>query len=77
MVVTIHTDTFEDSQKLYDLCAISGVLCFTFINDRPYFHMEDDEYYGIDIVIKTWEDHMTFQRISKFVFEYFKEKKDD
>ena len=75
MVVTIHTDTFEDSQKLYDLCSISGLGAFSFISDRPFF--EDDDWYGIDIVIKTLGDHMTFQRISKFVFEYFKEKEND
>jgi len=84
MVVTIHTDTFVDSQKLWDLCSISRLASFSFINDRPFF--KNDDCYGIDMVIETPDDRYAFEKISRFVFEYFecgylrnknKEKKDD
>ena len=74
MVATIYTDTHEDSQKLYDLCNISGMLNFNFIGGH-----EDvpEDLYGVDITVETLEDMYSFGKVSRFVFDYFKEKKDD
>ena len=75
MLVTIYTDTFEESQKLYDLCNINNELSFGFLGE--YNGDFPEGYYGIDITVETWEDLSALEKVSKFVYMYFKEKKND
>jgi hypothetical protein len=72
MVATIHTDTFEDSQKLWDLCSMSGLMIVDFIEPN-----EEEGLYGIIITVETLGDRFAFEKVSRFVFKYFKEKDND
>lgn len=75
MLITIHTDTFEDSQKLYDLCNMAGLSTWEFINVDDV--KGEGSIYGIDITVRHLDERYTVEKIIRFVFEHFKEKKDD
>ncbi len=71
MVITINTDTFEQSQALFDLCCISNIDTYEFVD-------EPDEH-GIVIVITTLDHKFATRRIIDYVFDHFniEDKKND
>jgi len=66
MVITINTETFEQSQALFDLCCISNLDTYDFV-DEPETHRE----YGIVIVVTTLEHKFATRRIIDYVFDHF------
>ena len=68
MIVTIYTDTHEQSQELYDLCDLSELVTYNFV--------EDSDTHGIDITVHNiMEEMFALQKIQLFVCRYFGLKK--
>lgn len=74
MLITIHTDTFEDSQKLYDLCSMAGLSTWAFINVDDV--KGEGSMFGCDITVRHLDERFTVEKIIRFVFEHFGEKSD-
>lgn len=74
MLITIHTDTFEESQKLYDLCSISGFTTWEFINVDDV--TGEGSTYGCNITVSTLDERFALDKLTRFVFEYFGEQSD-
>ena len=73
MVVTIYTDTFEQAQAVYDLCCISNLDTYDFIE------LGENDEYGIDIVVTTIDHKFALQRVQSYVYDHFtfEDKKND
>ncbi len=63
MVITINTDTFEQSQALFDLCCISNLDTYDFVDEPGE--------YGIVIVVTTLDHKFASRRILDYVFDHF------
>jgi hypothetical protein len=69
MVVQLIFDKFEQSQQVYDLCAISNLDTYDFISP------EDDDWFGIEISVTRLEHKSALFRIQTYVLDHF--PKDD
>ena len=74
MLITIHTDTFEDSQKLYDLCSMAGLSTWAFINVDDV--KGEGSTFGCNITVRHLDERFALDKIIRFVFEHFGEKSD-
>lgn len=65
MVLTIHLDTFEETQRTYDLCALSGLSSYDFADEGEN---------GIVITLETMDDQFALEKIIRFHRRFFEEK---
>jgi len=68
MIVTIYTDTFEQSQELFDICSLSELVTYNFV--------EGSDTHGIDITVHNrMEELFALEKVQRFVCTYFDLKK--